>query len=104
VIARDPLGWGEFRADHLHRALRDFCLAHLVSKMNRRVLVNLRGGDLNLVPMVVMKVYLNQAVPDDHLMIHQKMGGQKMGGRNYLVYLNYRDALPCTHSLITIEI
>jgi hypothetical protein len=67
--------------------------------MNRRVLVNLHVDDLNLVLMDAMKVYLNQAVPDDHLMIHQMTGGQ-----NYLVYLNFRDALPCTHSLITIEI
>jgi hypothetical protein len=72
--------------------------------MNRRVLVNLHVDDLNLVLMDAMKVYLNQAVPDDHLEIHQMMGDQMMGDRNYSVYLNFRDARPCTHSLITIEI
>jgi hypothetical protein len=86
VIDRDPLALDEYRADHLHRALRDFYLAHLVSKMNHRALVNLHDGDLNLVLTVVMKV--------DRL----------MDDRNYSVYLNYRDALPCAHSLITIEI
>jgi hypothetical protein len=54
--------------------------------MSHRALVNLRVADLNLVRMVVMKV--------DRLMDDQ----------NYSVCLNYRDALPCTHSLITIQI
>jgi hypothetical protein len=107
LIDRDPLGWGEFRADHLHRGLRDFYLAHLVEKMNHRALVNLHDGDLNLVLMVVMKVFLNQSVPSDqknqqNLVV--KKVDRKMDDRNYSVYLNYRDALPCTHSLITIEI
>jgi hypothetical protein len=86
VIDRDPLALDEFPADHLHRALRDFYLAHLVEMMSHRALVNLRDDDLNLDQMVVMKV--------DRLMDDQ----------NYSVCLNYRDALPCTHSLITIQI
>jgi hypothetical protein len=79
--------------------------------MNHRALVNLRVDDLNLVPMDVTKVCLNQGVPGDQKsqrnpvvkmgdqkmddqkmgdqkmgdqkMGDQKMGGRKMGGRNY---------------------
>ena len=40
----------------------------------------------------------------DRLMIHLKMGDRLMDDQNYSVCLNYRDALPCTHSLITIQI
>jgi hypothetical protein len=86
VIDRDPLGWGEFRVDHLLLVLRDYALVHLAAKMNHHAPVNLHDVDLNSVLMVAMKVY------------------QKMGVRNCLVDLNYRDALPCSHSLITIEI
>jgi hypothetical protein len=91
VIDHDPLGWGEFRADHLHRGLRDFDLVHLAVKMNHHAPVNLRDVDLNLVLMVAMKVYL-------------KMGDQKMGVPNYLDDQNFRDALPYAYSLISIEI
>jgi hypothetical protein len=80
---------GEFHADHLHRGLRDFGQVHSVWKMNHRAPVNLRVVDLNSVLMVVMKVCLNQDV---------------QGVRNYLVDLNFRDALPCAYSLISIEI
>jgi hypothetical protein len=86
VIDRDPLGWDEFHVDHLHRDLRDFVLVHLAAKMNHHAPVNLHDVDLNLVLMVAMTVY------------------PKMDVRNCLVDLNYHDALPCTHSLITIEI
>jgi hypothetical protein len=79
------LGWGEFRVDHLHRGLRDYDLVHLAAKMNHHAPVNLHDVDLNSVPMVAMKVY------------------QKMDVRNCLVDLNHRGALPCSHSLITIE-
>jgi hypothetical protein len=50
------LALDEFPADHLHRALRDFYLAHLVEMMSHRALVNLRDDDLNLDQMVVVKV------------------------------------------------
>jgi hypothetical protein len=74
--------------------------------MNHRALVNLRDGDLNLVLMVAKK--------DDHLMIHLMKGDRLMihlmkddrlmGDLNSLVDLNYRDALPCAYSLISINI
>jgi hypothetical protein len=89
LIDRDPLALGEFRADHLHRDLRDFYLVHLAVKMNHHAPVNLHDVDLNSVLKVLMKVYPNQDV---------------QGVRNYLVYLNYRDALPYAYSLISIEI
>jgi hypothetical protein len=118
---------GEFHADHLHRGLRDFGQVHSVWKMNHRAPVNLRVVDLNSVLMVVMKVCLNQDVQgdqksqqnpdvmirdlmnqdakmDDRLMDDQKMIHQMMDDRNYLVDLNFRDALPCAYSLISIEI
>jgi hypothetical protein len=127
LIDRDPLGWGEFRADHLHRDLRDFYLVHLAEKMNHHEPVNLHDVDLNLVLMVLMKVYPNQDVQGDQksqqnqdetmdvqkmvvrLMIHLMMDVRKMGDRltddqNYLVDLNFRDALPYAYSLISIEI
>ena len=90
--------------------------------MNHRAPVNLRDGDLNSVLMVLMKVFLNQGVLGDQksqlnldeMMDDQKMGDQKMirlmmDGRlmddqNYLVDLNFRDALPYAYSLISIEI
>jgi hypothetical protein len=101
VIDRDPWVLGEFRADHLHRVLRDFYLAHLVSKMTHHAPANLHDVDLNLVLMGAMKVYLNQDAlgdqksqqnpvvkmddrkMDDQKMDDQKMDDQKMGGRNY---------------------
>jgi DNA polymerase II large subunit len=90
--------------------------------MNHHAPVNLRDGDLNSVLMVLMKVFLNQGVLGDQksqlnldeMMDDQKMGDQKMirlmmDGRlmddqNYLVDLNFRDALPYAYSLISIEI
>jgi hypothetical protein len=94
--------------------------------------VNLHDVDLNSVLMVVMKVCLNQdeqggqknqlnqvvmildAMKDDRLMddqkmIHQKtnhqmMDDQKMDVRNYLDDLNFRDALPCAYSLISLKL
>jgi hypothetical protein len=127
VIDRDPLGWDEFRADHLHRDLRDFYLVHLAEKMNHHALVNLHDVDPNSVLKVLMKVYPNQDVQgdqksqqnpdvmipdlmnqdakmDDRLMDDQKMIHQMMDDRNYLVDLNFRDALPYAYSLISIEI
>jgi hypothetical protein len=98
LIDRDPLGWGEFRVDHLHRALRGFYLEHLVLKMNHRVPVNLHDVDLNLVLMDVMK---DARLMDDQKMIHLKKDDRLMDDLNCLVDLNSRDALPCTHSLIT---
>jgi hypothetical protein len=91
VIDRDPLGWGEFRADHLHRGLRDFYLAHLVSKMTHHAPANLHDVDLNLVLMDAMKVYLNQDALGDQKsqrnpvvkLDDQKMDDQKMDDRNY---------------------
>jgi hypothetical protein len=80
--------------------------------LNHRAPANLRDDDLNLVLMVAMKVYLNQAVlgdpksrlnQDEMIQVVKKVG-RKMGGRNYSVYLNYRDVLPCAHSRITNEI
>jgi hypothetical protein len=41
---------------------------------------------------------------DDQKMIHQMMDDRLMDDRNYLVDLNFRDALPCAYSLISIEI
>jgi hypothetical protein len=127
VIDRDPLVLGEFRADHLHRVLRDFDLVHLVEKKNHHAPVNLHDVDLNSVLKVLMKVYPNQDEqgaqksqqnPDAtmdvqkmvvRLMIHLMMDVRKMGDRlmddqNYLVDLNFRDALPYAYSLISIEI
>jgi hypothetical protein len=127
LIDRDPLGWDEFRADHLHRGLRDFALVHLAAKMNHHAPVNLHDVDLNSVLKVLMKVFLNQVVQGDQksqqnqdatmdvqkmvvrLMIHLMMDVRKMGDRlmddqNYLVDLNFRDALPYAYSLISIEI
>jgi hypothetical protein len=122
VIDRDPLGWDEFRADHLHRDLRDFYLVHLALKMNHHAPVNLHDVDLNSVLKVLMKVCPNQdaqggqksqqtqdATMDvqkmvDRLMIHLKMGDRLMDDQNYLVDLNFRDALPYAYSLISIEI
>jgi hypothetical protein len=67
--------------------------------MSHRALVNLRVADLNLVRMVVMKVFLNQGVPgdqknqqnlvvmmvdrkmDDRLMVDRKMIHLMKGGR-----------------------
>ena len=95
--------------------------------MSHRVPVNLRGVDLNLVLMVLMKVCLNQdeqgdqksqqnldemiqdVTMDDHLMDAQKMihlmkDDRLMDDQNYLVDLNFRDALPCAYSLISINI
>jgi hypothetical protein len=80
-----------FLVDHLQRGLHDYGLVHLDVMKNHRELVNLRDVVLNLVLMAV------------------KMDVRKMDVRNFLddqslVYLNYCDALPCSHSLITIEI
>ena len=127
MIDRDPLGWDEFRADHLHRDLRDFYLVHLAEKMNHHAPVNLHDVDLNSVLKVLMKVYPNQDVQggqksqqslvemiqdekmDDHSMDVQKMThlmkvDRLMDDQNYLVDLNFRDALPYAYSLISIEI
>jgi hypothetical protein len=112
LIDRDPLGWDELRADHLHRDLRDFYLVHLVVKMNHHAPVNLHDVDLNSVLKVLMKVYLNQDVQggqksqqnQDVMMVDQKMDDRLMDDRNYLVDLNFRDALPYAYSLISIEI
>jgi hypothetical protein len=117
VIDRDPLELGEFRADHLHRVLRDFDLVHLVEKKNHRAPVNLRVDDLNLVLMVAMKVFPNQVVQGDQksqqnlvaMMVVQKMihlmkDDRLMDDQNCLVDLNFRDALPYAYSLISIEI
>jgi hypothetical protein len=127
LIDRDPLGWDEFRADHLHRDLRDFYLVHLAEKMNHHAPVNLHDVDLNSVLKVLMKVYPNQDVQggqksrqslvemiqdekmDDHSMDVQKMThlmkvDRLMDDQNYLVDLNFRDALPYAYSLISIEI
>jgi hypothetical protein len=54
--------------------------------MNHRAPVNLHDVDLNLVPMVAMKV------------------GPMMDDQNCLVDLNFRDVLPCAYSLISIEL
>jgi hypothetical protein len=119
--------WDEFRADHLHRDLRDFYLVHLAEKMNHHAPVDLHDVDLNSVLKVLMKVYPNQDVQGGQksqqnqdatmvdqkmvvrLMIHLMMDVRKMGDRllddqNYLVDLNFRDALPYAYSLISIEI
>jgi len=121
------LEWDGFRADHLHRDLRDFYLVHLDEKMNHHALVNLHDVDLNSVLKVLMKVYPNQDVQGGQknqqnqdatmdvqmmvvrLMIHLMMDVRKMGDRlmddqNYLVDLIFRDALPYAYSLISIEI
>jgi len=116
------LVWDEYRADHLHRVLRDFDLVHLVLKMNHRAPVNLRDVDLNLVLMVLMKVCPNQDVQgdqqsqqnpvemsqdekkDDRLMDDRLMDDRLMDDQNYLVDLNFRDSLPYAYSLISIEI
>jgi hypothetical protein len=136
LIDRDPLVWDEFRADHLHRDLRDFYLVHLAEKMNHHAPVDLHDVDLNSVLKVLMKVYPNQDVQGGqksqqnqdatmvdqkmvvrlmiHLMIHLMMDvrkmihlmkdGRLMDDQNYLVDLNFRDALPYAYSLISIEI
>jgi len=90
--------------------------------MNHHALASPRVDDLNLVRMVEMMVDPNQDVmgdqknqrnqvamiPDakkgDRLMIHLMKGDHLMGDQNYLVDLNFRDALPCAYSLISIEI
>jgi len=95
--------------------------------MNHRALVDLHDDDLNLARMVATKVYLNLVVMcdqtsqrnldetmvdrkmgghlmDDQMTIHQTKDDRLMDDQNYLVDLNFRDALPYTHSLITIEI
>jgi hypothetical protein len=118
---------GEFHADHLHRVLRDFDLVHLAEKMNHHALVNLHDVDLNSVLKVLMKVCPNQDVQggqksqqnlvvmiqdvkkddrlrDDQKMILQMKDDRLMDDRNYLVDLNFRDALPYAYSLISIEI
>jgi len=41
---------------------------------------------------------------DDRLMIHLMKDDRLMGDQNYLVDLNFRDALPCAYSLISINI
>jgi hypothetical protein len=64
-----------------------------------------------------MKVYSNQDAMDDQksqlnlvvMMVDQKMirlmkDGRSMDDLNSLVDLNYRDALPCAYSLISINI
>jgi hypothetical protein len=132
VIDLDPLESGEFRADRLHRALHDFDLAHLVEMKNRLAQVNLRDVELNLVPMVSMKALQNQdakggqkiqqnlvvmiqdvkmvdRLMDDQKMIRQTKDDQMkddrlMDDQSYLVDLNFRDVLPCSYSLISIEI
>jgi hypothetical protein len=136
LIDRDPLVWDEFRADHLHRDLRDFYLVHLAEKMNHHAPVDLHDVDLNSVLKVLMKVYPNQDVQggqksqqnQDATMVDQKMvvrlmirlmihlmmdvrkmihlmkDGRLMDDQNYLVDLNFRDALPYAYSLISIEI
>jgi hypothetical protein len=91
--------------------------------MNRHELVNLRDGDLNLDQMVVMKddrlmddqksqlnlvamIYLMKGVHSmgDQKMIHLMKGVRLMDDQNYLVDLNFHDALPCAYSLISINI
>jgi hypothetical protein len=95
--------------------------------MNHRAPVNLHDVDLNLVPMVAMKVCLNQGVQDaqmnlqsldvmkvdpmmddrlmgDQKMIRQRKDDRLMDDQNYLVDLNFRDVLPCAYSLISIEL
>jgi len=90
--------------------------------MNHHALASPRVDDLNLVRMVEMMVDLNQDVmgdqknqrnqvamiPDaekgDRLMIHLMKDDRLMGDQNYLVDLNFRDALPCAYSLISINI
>jgi hypothetical protein len=91
--------------------------------MNRHELVNLRDGDLNLDQMVVMKddrlmddqksqlnlvamIYLMKGVHSmgDQKMIHLMKGVRLMDDQNYLVDLNFRDALPFAYSLISIII
>jgi hypothetical protein len=127
LIDRDPLALGEFRAGHSHRVLRDFYLGHLVLTMNHHALASPRVDDLNLDLMVEMMVDPNQDVmggqksqrnpvamipdakKDDRLMVYRKMDDhlmihQMMDGQNYLVDLNFRDALPCAYSLISINI
>jgi hypothetical protein len=104
--------WDEFRADHLHRDLRDFYLVHLAEKMNHHAPVDLHDVDLNSVLKVLMKVYPNQDVQggqksqqnQDATMVDQKMVVRLMDDQNYLVDLNFRDALPYAYSLISIEI
>jgi hypothetical protein len=41
---------------------------------------------------------------DDQKMIHQMKDDRLMDDQNYLVDLNFRDALPFAYSLISIEI
>jgi hypothetical protein len=100
--------------------------------MNHHALASPRVDDLNLVPMVEMMVDLNQDVmgdqknqknqvamipdakkgdrlmihlmKDDRLVIHLMKDDRLMGDQNYLVDLNFRDALPCAYSLISINI
>jgi hypothetical protein len=64
--------------------------------MNHHAPVNLHDVDLNLVLTVAM---IQVATMGD-----QTMGDQKMDVRNYSDDQNYRDALPCANSLISIEI
>jgi hypothetical protein len=82
VIDRDPLVLGEFRGDHLHRALRDFFPVHSDVKLSHHAPVNLHGDELSLAQMDV----------------------KKMGDQNYLVDLNFRDVRPCAYSLISIKL
>jgi hypothetical protein len=97
VIDRDPLVLGEFRGDHLHRALRDFFPVHSDVKLSHHAPVNLHGDELSLAQMDVKKM-------DGRLMIRLMMDDQKMDDRNYLVDLNFRDVRPCAYSLISIKL
>jgi len=74
------LAWDEFRADHLHRDLRDFYLVHLAEKMNHHAPVNLHDVDLSSAPKV-LKMNVQRMVV--RLMIHLMMGDQKMGDQSY---------------------
>jgi hypothetical protein len=80
--------------------------------MNHHGLANPRVDDLNLVRMVEMMVDLNQDVMGDQknqrnqvaMIPDAKKDDRLMGDQNYLVDLNFHDALPCAYSLISINI
>jgi len=56
----------------------------------------------NLVVMI-QDVKKDDRLMDDQTMIRQRMDDQKTDVPNYLDDQNFRDALPCVYSLISIE-
>jgi hypothetical protein len=80
--------------------------------MNHHALASPRVDDLNLDLMVEMMVDPNQDVMGRQknqrnpvaMIPDAKKDDRLMGDQNYLVDLNFRDALPCAYSLISINI